>query len=44
MQGEQEDVNAMLQWLHHGPSTAQVTDVAVEELSPSANLGPFHAR
>ncbi len=44
MQGDQEDVKAMLQWLHDGPPAAQVTDVTVEELSPSAELGPFTVR
>lgn len=44
MQGDQGDVQEMLQWLHHGPPTAQVTNVAVEELSPSADLGPFTVR
>lgn len=41
MQGDPEDVNAMLQWLQHGPATAQVTNVTVEELPPSTDLGPF---
>ena len=44
MQGDQENVNAMLQWLHHGPPAAQVTDVTVDEPYPSADLPPFTVR
>lgn len=32
VQGRSEDVNAMVSWLRHGPSSARVTDVRVEPL------------
>ena len=37
-EGEEQDVEAMLQWCHHGPPSAQVTELIVQ---PEEYQGEF---
>lgn len=40
-QGEESDVDSLLEWASQGPSHASVSNVSVEELEPRAELEDF---
>jgi acylphosphatase len=43
LEGPPEEVHRLVDWAHHGPDAAAVTDVAVREERPEG-LGPFVIR
>ena len=40
-QGDDDRVSELLSWCHHGPPAARVTNVSIEELSPTAGEAGF---
>ena len=43
-QGPEDDVEALLAWVHHGPPHARVTAVEVDDVTPSADEVDFRIR
>lgn len=44
LEGEQEDVEAMTQWCHHGPPSAHVTQVIVQPEEYKGEFSSFAIR
>lgn len=42
--GEAEAVERLVQWCHHGPPHARVTDVRVEDAQPRSGASGFNIR
>lgn len=43
-EGTKEGVNNLLEWCHHGPRLARVTDVEYEEKEPTGEFDSFTIR
>ena len=44
MEGEEENINTMIQWLRHGPPTAKVKRVTIKAERTLGEIGKFNIR